>query len=126
MNLLVDKASGFLWACRMLFGHDSVLFIAFFGSAGSHFDLHWHTHDEYVVVVAGSLALRLGARDHDLKTGSYVVISGELKHSWTVPEGEEDAIILVRRGGTADFHFVEDRFTSKTLEPAYRLEAYGR
>lgn len=109
MSLLVDKTGRFLWACCMLFGHDTIpFFIAFFGSAGSHFDLHWHTHDEYVVVVAGSLALRLGDRDYDLKTGSYVVIPGELNHSWTVHEGEEGAIILVRRAGAADFHFVED------------------
>ena len=25
--------------------------------AGSHFDLHWHSHDEYVVVVAGELSI---------------------------------------------------------------------
>ena len=28
--------------------------------AGSHFDLHWHSHDEYVVVVAGELSIQLG------------------------------------------------------------------
>jgi len=27
--------------------------------AGSHFDLHWHTYDEYVVVVAGSPKIQL-------------------------------------------------------------------
>ena len=76
--------------------------------AGSHFDLHWHTHDEYVVVVAGALTIRLGNKQHDLSVGSYVVIPGKLNHSWTVPEGKEDAVILVRRAGPADFHFVKD------------------
>ena len=74
--------------------------------AGSHFDLHWHTHDEYVVVVAGDISIRLGEEDHDLSVGSYIVIPGELNHSWTVPAGGEDAVILVRRAGPADFHFV--------------------
>ena len=74
--------------------------------AGSHFDLHWHTHDEYVVVVAGEIRIRLGEEDYDLSVGSYIVIPGELNHSWTVPAGGEDAVILVRRAGPADFHFV--------------------
>lgn len=76
--------------------------------AGSHFDLHWHTHDEYVVVVAGAPIIRLGDQERHLAVGSYVVIPGKLNHSWTVAEGEEDAVILVRRAGPADFHFVED------------------
>jgi len=75
--------------------------------AGSHFDLHWHSHDEYVVVVVGELSIQLGEQTHSLSVGSYVVIPGELPHSWTVPAGETDAVILVRRAGPADFHFVE-------------------
>ena len=75
--------------------------------AGSHFDLHWHSHDEYVVVVAGELSIQLGEQTHSLSVGSYVFMPGELPHSWTVPAGETDAVILVRRAGPADFHFVE-------------------
>ena len=75
--------------------------------AGSHFDLHWHSHDEYVVVVSGELSIQLGEQTHSLSVGSYVVIPGELPHSWTVPAGETDAVILVRRAGPADYHFVE-------------------
>ncbi len=75
--------------------------------AGSHFDLHWHSHDEYVVVVSGELSIQLGEQTHSLSVGSYVVIPGEMPHSWTVPAGETDAVILVRRAGPADFHFVE-------------------
>ena len=76
--------------------------------AGSHFDLHWHTHDEYVVVVAGAPIVRPGDQGSQLAVGSYVVIPGKLNHSWTVPEGGENAVILVRRAGPADFHFVQD------------------
>lgn len=72
----------------------------------SHFDLHWHTHDEYVVVVQGEVTIVLGEEAHSLTVGSYIVIPGKMNHSWDVPEGE-DAVIVVRRGGPADFHFVD-------------------
>lgn len=72
----------------------------------SHFDLHWHTHDEHVVVVQGEVTIVLGEETHSLTVGSYIVIPGKMNHSWDVPEGE-DAVIVVRRGGPADFHFVE-------------------
>ena len=75
--------------------------------AGSHFDLHWHSHDEYVVVVAGELSFQLGEQTNSLFVGSYVVIPGEMSHSWTVPAGEKDAVILLRRAGPADFLFSE-------------------
>ncbi len=74
--------------------------------AGGHFDLHWHTHDEYVVVARGSVTLELGDEIHHLRTGAYVVIPGGVNHSWDVPESG-DVIILVRRAGPADFNFVE-------------------
>lgn len=74
--------------------------------AGSRFDLHWHTHHEYVVVVKGEVTLQLGSEKNDLKVGSYVVIPGRLNHLWDVPEHTE-VIILVRRAGPADFNFVE-------------------
>ena len=73
---------------------------------GSHFDLHWHTHDEYVAVLRGEVTLVMGDTSHLLVPGSYIVIPGKMNHSWDVPTGE-DAIILVRRGGPADFNFVE-------------------
>jgi len=74
--------------------------------AGSHFDMHWHTHDEFVVVVQGTVTIVLGEESHVVSTGSYIVIPGKLNHSWDVPAGGEDAVIVVRRGGPADFNFV--------------------
>jgi len=74
--------------------------------AGSHFDLHWHTHDEYVVVMSGGVTLVLGEDTHSLSQGDYVVIPGSMSHSWDVPEGQP-VVILVRRGGPADFNFVD-------------------
>jgi len=73
---------------------------------GSHFDLHWHTHAEYVVVVQGRVTIVLGDETHALTPGSYVVIPERMPHSWDVPAGE-DAVILVRRRGPADFTFVD-------------------
>lgn len=76
---------------------------------GSHFDRHWHTHDEYVVVVQGRLTIELGMQTRELGVGSYVVIPGSLPHSWDVSaSASEDAIILVRRGGPADFNFIKN------------------
>ena len=74
--------------------------------AGTHFDLHWHTHDEHVVVVKGELTIELGDEVYELSTGSYIIIPGRLNHSWDIPEGGTEAVILVRRTGPADFHYV--------------------
>lgn len=74
--------------------------------AGSHFDLHWHSHDEFVVVVRGAVTLELGDITQLVKTGSYIVIPARMQHSWDVPEGD-DVVILVRRAGPADFHYIE-------------------
>ena len=76
--------------------------------AGSHFDTHWHTYDEHVVVVKGEVTIVLGDEATDLTVGSYVVIPGELNHSWDVPAGGSEAVIVVRRVGPADFHFVQE------------------
>ena len=76
--------------------------------AGSHFDTHWHTYDEHVVVVKGEVTIVLGDEATDLTVGSYVVIPGKLNHSWDVPAGGSEAVIVVRRVGPADFHFVQE------------------
>jgi len=73
---------------------------------GSHFDLHWHTNAEYVVVLQGRVTIVLGDETHELSPGSYVVIPEGMHHSWDVPAGE-DGVILVRRRGPADFNFVD-------------------
>jgi len=73
---------------------------------GSQFALHWHTHDEYVVVVSGGGAIVLDDERHALSPGSYVVIPGRVSHSWHVPAAGPPLVIQVRRAGPADFHFV--------------------
>jgi quercetin dioxygenase-like cupin family protein len=76
--------------------------------AGSHFDLHWHTHVEHVAVMSGEVTLVLGDVTHSVSAGGFIVIPAKMNHSWDVPAGGEDAVILVRRGGPADFHFVDE------------------
>ena len=74
--------------------------------ANTHFDLHWHTHDEFVSVMSGAVTLVLGDQSYDLEAGAYVVIPGGMNHSWDIP-GDGDVVILVSRAGPADFHFIE-------------------
>jgi quercetin dioxygenase-like cupin family protein len=74
--------------------------------AGTRFDRHWHTHDEFVSVQQGSVRIILGEQSYELEAGAYVVIPGGMEHVWETPENT-DVIILVRRAGPADFHFVE-------------------
>jgi len=75
--------------------------------AGSQFELHWHTHSEYVVVVSGAGTIVLDGGRHPLSPGTYVVIPGRAPHSWHVPSGGSPLVIQVRRSGPADFHFVD-------------------
>jgi quercetin dioxygenase-like cupin family protein len=58
--------------------------------------------------VKGRVTIVLDDQAHDLEEGSYVVIPGKLNHSWDVPAGDSEVIILVRRVGPADFHFVTE------------------
>jgi mannose-6-phosphate isomerase-like protein (cupin superfamily) len=74
--------------------------------AGTHFDLHWHTHDEFVSVQKGSVVLELGDETFTLNAGAYIVIPGKMNHSWDVPE-QGEVVILVRRAGPADRTYVE-------------------
>lgn len=74
--------------------------------AGSHFDLHWHSYDEFVVVVSGAVTLELGETTQLVKAGSYIVIPGKMSHSWDVPL-DQNVVILVRRAGPADFNYIK-------------------
>lgn len=73
--------------------------------AGVFFDEHWHTHDEYVVLISGKVTIKLGKEIYDLNPGAFIVIPGGMPHYWDIPE-TGDAIILAKRDGPPDFHFV--------------------
>ena len=74
---------------------------------GAHFDLHWHTHAEYAVVLSGEGTILLGEETHELRPGSYIVIPARVNHAWDVPPGDTEFVILVRRRGPADFNYVD-------------------
>ncbi len=74
--------------------------------AGSEFAMHWHTHTETVVVLEGAVDIVLDGARHTARAGAYIVIPGKAHHAWFV-HGEADAVLLARRDGPADFHFVD-------------------
>ena len=74
--------------------------------AGSHFELHWHTHTEYATVLRGQVTLTLGVERYSLAQGSYVIIPAKMHHEWRIDAGD-DLFLLVRRAGPADFNFVD-------------------
>lgn len=73
--------------------------------AGGFFDQHWHTQDEYVVLISGEATISLGKDLYNLEPGAFIVIPGGIPHYWDIPK-TGDAIILVKRDGPPDFHFV--------------------
>ncbi|MBL6753153.1 MAG: cupin domain-containing protein [Pseudomonadales bacterium] len=78
--------------------------------AGSRFDPHWHSFDEFATVLQGEVTLRLNGESLKLAVGGHIRIPGRAAHSWDVPNelgAEQDVILLVRRAGPADFHFVK-------------------
>ena len=74
--------------------------------AGSQFDMHWHTHTETVVVLQGSVDITLDGKQFTANQGSYVIIPGRTHHAW-LTHADGDAILLARRDGPPDFHFIE-------------------
>ena len=74
--------------------------------AGSHFDMHWHTYTETVVVLQGKVDIVLDGTRQTATEGSYIIIPGKTHHEWHVPEAA-DVVLLARRDGPADFHFVD-------------------
>lgn len=73
--------------------------------AGTRFELHWHAHAEYAVVLRGRVTHTLGQESITLMPGDYVVIPPKMNHGWTV-DASGDAYLLIRRDGPGDFNFV--------------------
>ncbi|MDE0827622.1 MAG: cupin domain-containing protein [Vicinamibacterales bacterium] len=73
--------------------------------AGSRFEMHWHTYTETAVVMEGTVDIVLDGTRHTASAGSYIIIPGKAHHTWIVPE-DGDVVLLARRDGPADFHFV--------------------
>lgn len=68
---------------------------------------HWHTQDEHLTILAGTLVLRMGdsmqARPHELTAGGFHSLPGGMHHS-AVAHGE--TIIQLDGWGPFDIHYV--------------------
>ena len=74
--------------------------------AGSAFAMHWHTYTETVVVLEGAVDIVMDGSRYTATAGSYVIIPAKAHHAWFTHE-EADVVLLARRDGPADFHFVD-------------------
>jgi quercetin dioxygenase-like cupin family protein len=74
--------------------------------AGATIAMHWHTHAEYSVLLAGKASLNLDGKVHVVQPGSYVVIPGKVHHELTCEKGA-DCLLLTRRGGPIDYNWVK-------------------
>lgn len=74
--------------------------------AGSEFAMHWHTYTETVVVLEGAVDIVMDGVRHTATAGSYIIIPGSAHHAWHV-HADADVVLLARRDGPADFHFVD-------------------
>ena len=74
--------------------------------AGSRFELHWHAHAEYAVVLRGKVNHILGTDRYPLEVGDYVIIPPRTNHGWEA-DASGDVFLLIRRDGPGDFNFVE-------------------
>ena len=74
--------------------------------AGSEFAMHWHTYTETVVVLQGAVDIFMDGTHHTATAGSYIIIPGRAHHAWHV-HADADVVLLARRDGPADFHFVD-------------------
>ena len=74
--------------------------------AGSEFAPHWHTYTETVVVLDGAVDIVMDGTRYTATAGSYVIIPAKAHHAWFT-HAEADVVLLARRDGPADFHFVD-------------------
>ncbi|MCY4119873.1 MAG: cupin domain-containing protein [Acidobacteria bacterium] len=74
--------------------------------AGSEFAMHWHTYTETVVVLEGAVDIVMDGTRYTATSGSYIIIPGRAHHAWHV-HADADVVLLARRDGPADFHFVD-------------------
>jgi len=70
------------------------------------FPMHWHSHPEYAVLISGKASFTLDGKTHPLSPGAYVIIPAKAHHSVTC-SAESECVILARRGGPLDYHFVK-------------------
>jgi len=73
---------------------------------GYVFPTHWHSATEYSVLISGKASFTVAGKTHQLVPGSYLVIPPKTHHGVTCAQGAE-CVILTRRAGPTDYHFVK-------------------
>ena len=74
--------------------------------AGSEFAPHWHSYTETVLVLEGGLDIVMDGTRYTATAGTYIIIPPRAHHAWFT-HADADAVLLARRDGPADFHFVD-------------------
>jgi hypothetical protein len=68
---------------------------------------HWHTQDEQLTTVAGTLVIHMGdtmdAPAHDLGVGAYHFLPGKAHHA---AEAKGDTIVQINGNGPFDIHYL--------------------
>ena len=84
--------------------------------AGWRLPPHWHTHTEYSTMIVGKGTLTIAGKAHAVGPGAYAVIPGKTEHSFVCevdPQaqigGLPGCIVLVRRSGPTDVHWVDTK-----------------
>lgn len=75
--------------------------------AGYTFPPHWHSFNEYTVLISGKITFTVDGKAHELQPGSYIVIPAKSPHKAACAAGSE-CVLLTRRAGPADYHFVKE------------------
>jgi hypothetical protein len=68
---------------------------------------HWHTQDEQLTIIAGTLVMHTGdtweAPSHDLGTGAYHFLPGKAHHA---AEAKGETVIQINGKGPFDIHYL--------------------
>ncbi len=68
---------------------------------------HWHSRDEQVTILAGTLMMHMGdsasAEAHDLEAGDYHFLPGKMRHS---AEATGETVVQSNGAGPFDIHYV--------------------
>jgi mannose-6-phosphate isomerase-like protein (cupin superfamily) len=68
---------------------------------------HWHTQDEQLTVVSGTLVLHMGdtmkAEAHELEAGAYHFLPGKMHHA---AEVKGETVVQINGPGPFDIHYV--------------------
>ncbi|HXN41604.1 MAG TPA: cupin domain-containing protein [Myxococcaceae bacterium] len=72
---------------------------------GYAFPPHWHSFAEYTVLISGKANFVIDGKSHQMVAGSYLVVPAKTQHQVTCGTGSE-CLLLTRRAGPTDYHFV--------------------